>query len=136
MRLHIQMVSDIKVRLEEADCYYYPDVVVTCDPQDVLGVEDYVHSPKLVIEVLSKSTAKFDLGEKFTDYQTCPRLEEYVLVSQTERSLEVRSLLDGVWQVAMYGEGDRVVFQSIGWSGDIWEIYEKVTLSVPKKEEA
>jgi Uma2 family endonuclease len=85
---------DIKVRLKEADCYY-PDVVVTCDPQDVMGAEDYIHSPKLVIEVLSKSTAKFDRGEKFTDYQTCPKLEEYVLVSQTERSIEVRSLLDG-----------------------------------------
>jgi Uma2 family endonuclease len=131
----VVMASDIKVRLEEADCYYYPDVVVACDPQDVMGAEDYIHSPKLVIEVLSKSTVKFDRGEKFTDYQTCPKLEEYVLVSQTERSIEVRSLLDGVWQVTMYGEGDRVVFQSIDWSGDMQEIYAKVTLSVPKKEE-
>jgi Uma2 family endonuclease len=123
------MPTEIKVRLKEADCYYYPDIAVTCEPSDVAGTEDFIHFPKLLIEVLSKSTAKFDKGEKFMDYQTCPTLEEYVLVSQTERAIEVRSLIDGVWQIAHYqGEGP-VTFNSIGWTGDLAEIYEKVTLS-------
>jgi Uma2 family endonuclease len=126
----VVMSSDMKVRLEIADCYYYPDVLVTCDPRDIEGTEDFIHHPKLLIEVLSKSTSKFDKGEKFTDYQTCPTLEEYVLVSQTERSLEVRTLIDGHWQTAIYGEGEIVQFKSIDWSGPIVEIYDKVTLQV------
>ncbi len=54
------MSSDIKIRLIEANCYYYPDVVVTCHPDDLQGNEDFIIHPKVVIEVLSKSTAKFD----------------------------------------------------------------------------
>jgi Uma2 family endonuclease len=124
----VVMASDIKVRLEEADCYYYPDVVVTCDPRDLVGTEDFIHYPKLVIEVLSKSTAKFDSSEKFTDYQTCPSLKEYVLVSQTERSIEVRSLVDGIWKATTYQGDNPVTFHSIDWSGALADIYQKVTL--------
>ena len=87
----IVMSSDIKVRLVEANCYYYPDVVVTCHPDDLEGNEDFILHPKVVIEILSKSTAKFDRTAKFVDYQTCPELEEYVLISQTEKLVEVRT---------------------------------------------
>ncbi len=44
--------SDIKVRLLEADCYYYPDVVVTCHPDDIRSSEDFIHHPKLIVEIL------------------------------------------------------------------------------------
>jgi Uma2 family endonuclease len=124
----VVMASDIKVRLEKADCYYYPDVVVTCDPQDLVGDEDFIKYPKIVIEVLSKSTEKFDRGEKFTDYQTCPTLEEYVLVSQRSRAIEVRSLINKDWEVATYQGDDSVVLHSIGWTGLLADIYEKVML--------
>jgi Uma2 family endonuclease len=124
----VVMASDMKVRLTVADCYYYPDVTVTCEPRDLVGTEDFIYSPKLIIEILSKSTAKFDKGEKFTDYQTCPTLNEYVLVSQTERSIEVRSLINGEWQTAIYQGDDRPIFHSIDWSGAMTEIYDKVTL--------
>jgi Uma2 family endonuclease len=128
------LLSRMKVRLEEADCYYYPDVVVICEPSDLVGDEDFVHFPKLLVEVMSPSTAKFDQGEKFTDYQTCPTLEEYILVSQTERAIEVRSLIDGVWQVANYqGEGP-VTFHSIGWTGSLADLYHKVTLLAAQPE--
>ncbi len=132
----VVMSSDMKVRLEEADCYYYPDVLVTCDPKDLVGTEDYIYSPKLIIEVLSKSTSKFDRGEKFTDYQTRKSLEEYVLVSQTEQAIEVRSLIDGEWQIVSYGVGDRVVFHNVGWVGDMKVIYDKVTLVKLPEDEA
>jgi Uma2 family endonuclease len=130
----MSLSSDIKVRLEEADCYYYPDVAVICEPSDLVGAEDFILFPKLLIEVLSKSTAKFDKGEKFIDYQTCPTLEEYVLVSQTERAIEVRSLIDGVWQTAHYQGDDRVRLHSIGWSSALADIYKKVIPSMAQDE--
>jgi Uma2 family endonuclease len=130
----VVMASDMKVRLEIADCYYYPDVIVTCDPRDLVGTEDFIYYPKLLIEVLFKSTAKFDKGEKFTDYQTCPTLEEYVLVSQTERAIEVRSFVTGEWQTAIYQGDDQVTFQSLDWSGRLAEIYDKVTLQTSTPE--
>jgi Uma2 family endonuclease len=122
------LLSQMKVRLEKADCYYYPDVVVICEPSDLVGDEDFIHFPKLLVEVLSPSTAEFDQGEKFTDYQTCPTLEEYVLVSPTKRAIEVRTLINRVWQVENYQEEGPVTFHSIGWTGSLADLYHKVTL--------
>ena len=36
------LTSDIKVILEEADCYYYPDVAVTCDERNTNSTEDFI----------------------------------------------------------------------------------------------
>ena len=119
--------SDIKVRLIEADCYYYPDVVVICHPDDLQGNKDYIHHPKVIIEVLSKSTQKFDRTQKFVDYQTCAELQEYVLISQAEKFVEVRTRQADRWETVVYKSGDRVQLKSIDWTGPIEVIYQKVT---------
>jgi len=69
-------ISDMKVRVEKADAFYYPDVFVTCDPAD--GRENlFKRNPTLVIEVLSESTAAFDRGAKFAHYRQLASLREY-----------------------------------------------------------
>ncbi|MEG4215822.1 Uma2 family endonuclease [Microcoleus sp. Pol14C6] len=119
--------SDIKVRLEEANCYYYPDVAVTCDERDTSSTEDFILYPSLIIEVLSPSTASFDRGDKFVDYQTSPSLQEYVLITQSEIKIECFRLnAEGNWVSQTYGQGDRVEFVSANFSCPISEIYEKV----------
>lgn len=119
--------SDIKVRIESADCYYYPDVVVTCDERDTDSTEDFILYPILVIEVLSPSTAAFDRGEKFADYQTSPSLQEYVLIHQSQMSVECFRLSNsGDWVSQIYRQGDEVYFASIDFRGDIACIYRKV----------
>ena len=123
----IVLNSDIKVRLEEANCYYYPDVAVTCDERDTDSTEDFILYPKLVIEVLSPSTAAFDRGEKFADYQTSPFLREYVLVNQSQMSVECFRLSEsGDWVSQTYGQGEEVYFVSIDFRCDIAYIYRKV----------
>ena len=60
--------ADIKLRVEAADCYFYPDVMVTCSRADAasrLIKRDAV----LVVEVLSPSTSAYDRGDKFADYR-------------------------------------------------------------------
>jgi Uma2 family endonuclease len=93
------LLSNIKVRLDQADCYYYPDVVVTCDRRDLSTTEDFILYPKLVLEVLSDSTAAFDRGDKFADYQTCETLQEYVLVNQSKQQVECLRLTEQGWLV-------------------------------------
>ena len=122
----IVLSSDSKVWLEEADCYYYPDVVVTCDERDLSTTDEFVRFPKLVIEVLSKSTASFDRGDKFADYQNSPVLEEYVLVSQTEPKVECFRKTDAGWVGQTYGASETVHFVSVGLSVAIAAIYRKV----------
>jgi Uma2 family endonuclease len=119
--------SDIKVRLEEADCYYYPDVAVTCDERDTNSTDDFILYPCLIIEVLSSSTAAFDRGEKFADYQTSPSLREYVLINQSEMSVECFRISESEgWVSQIYGIGDEVYLDSIGFRCDIAAIYRKV----------
>lgn len=119
--------SDIKVRLEAANCYYYPDVAVTCDERDVTSTEDFILYPSLIIEVLSPSTAAFERGEKFADYQTASTLQEYVLITQSEIKIECFRLNEsGNWVSQTYGQGDRVELVSANFSCAISEIYQKV----------
>lgn len=73
-------LSDMKVRIEAADAFFYPDVVVTCDTRDAGSEDRFIEFPKLVVEVLSDSTAAFDFGAKFDAYRLNETLEEYVLV--------------------------------------------------------
>jgi len=56
-----------------------PDVVLTCDQadwdKDKRRRPFMIRSPRIVVEVLSPSTKKYDRGEKFARYQCCPMLE-------------------------------------------------------------
>lgn len=104
-------MSDVKVRVEKANAFYYPDVVVTCDPP--ANDRYVVHAPSLVVEVLSDSTERTDRTEKRVNYQTIPSLREYVLVAQDERRVEVYRRRDGVWLHETVTEG-AVTLETVG----------------------
>lgn len=123
----IVLPSDIKVRLEEANCYYYPDVAVTCDERDTLTTEDFILYPSLVVEVLSPSTAAFDRGDKFADYQTSPSLQEYVLITQSEIKIECFHVnAEGKWVSQTYRQGEELELTSIDFRCPIAQVYQKV----------
>ena len=68
-----------------------------------------VTNPTLLVEVTSNPTEDYDRGEKFENYKSIPSLEEYVLVHQNERKLEVFSRRDG-WtpRTAVAGESAEI----------------------------
>src|SRR6516164_1526605 len=65
---------DRRVQVSASGKYYYPDVTVTCNPEDIKGNLDTVRFPRLVVEVLSPSTAYKDRGSKRRAYQACPSI--------------------------------------------------------------
>ena len=79
-------ISDMKLRVEQNDAYYYPDVMLTCDPADSESL--YKRSPCLVVEVLSPSTEAIDRREKLIAYRNLPSLRYYLLVAQEKRQVE------------------------------------------------
>jgi Uma2 family endonuclease len=90
-------VSDLKLRVEAVDAFFYPDVMVSCDPRDHAAGQ-YIAHPTLIVEVLSESTAAFDRGDKFAAYRTLPSLQEYVLVDIPSRRVEsFRRTADHDW---------------------------------------
>ncbi|EXI88852.1 MAG: hypothetical protein AW11_01955 [Candidatus Accumulibacter regalis] len=101
-------VESVKARVEAANCFFYPDVLVTCDPRDRL-TPDYVSHPVLVAEVLSESTAAFDRGGKFAAYRKLDSLQDYVLIDLSTQRVEVfRRDLENHWVLHDYGLGEDV----------------------------
>lgn len=94
----------MKVRLcvSGDDVFYYPDLLLACDPSD--RETDFSTRPCLIVEVLSDSTERIDRREKFLAYQTIPSLQEYLLVSQNGRRLQLhRRSRDWVAEVGTEG---------------------------------
>ena len=111
--------SDMKVRVGSK--YFYPDVLVDCS--NVNGY--YTESPKLIIEVLSKSTRRIDKTVKVMAYTQIPTLEEYVLIDQDMVEIEV--LRRNVnWRPEHFYLGDEVTFTSIGLTLAVEDIYDRV----------
>ncbi len=82
--------SDVRLEHTARDRYYYPDVMLTCAPEDTQFIEKtYVKQPVLVAEVLSPSTEDHDRNGKFKAYMELPSLLYYLLLSQEEYSVEV-----------------------------------------------
>ena len=80
---------DMRLWLPEVQRGTYPDLmVVSGEPQLTPGREDEILNPCLIIEVLSKSTADYDRGDKFRYYASNPELKEYILVDQYQPVVE------------------------------------------------
>lgn len=119
--------GDVKVRMPEIGMFYYPDQSVTCEEEKGSAGKDFILHPKLIVEVLSKSTAEFDRNAKFEDYKTIPEFEEYVLVHQERVFVERFSRrADGFWVTQNYETGDHVEFASISLACPIEYLYENV----------
>jgi Uma2 family endonuclease len=114
--------SDMKVRLDKGNKFFYPDVVIACEKEND---EYFVNSPRLIIEVLSNSTRKFDKDLKRKIYQTIPTLEEYVLIEQDHVEIEI-SRKSADWHSSYYFIDDEVTFESIGLTLPVLEIYQRV----------
>ena len=83
----------------------YPDLVVICgEPEYHDKHRDVVLNPRVIIEVLSESTAEFDRTDKFHRYNICnPTLTDYVLVSQDKCLVEhFIKQSDGAWKYFYY----------------------------------
>jgi Uma2 family endonuclease len=95
--------APVRVRVRPTK-FVYPDILVVCGKVDVTDeAQDTVTNPKVIVEVLSPSTAGYDYGGKFALYRRLPSFEEYVLIAQDEPRIEVfRKNSDGHWVLYSY----------------------------------
>ncbi len=121
--------ADIKAKIEAKNCFYYPDLLITCNPKD-RETSTYKRFPKLIIEVLSDSTEAFDRGDKFNDYQTLPSLEEYILVNSKHHRIEIfRRRENNIWTFETYSPNQpQIIIHSINLELTIGDVYEDIAL--------
>ncbi|WP_375560619.1 Uma2 family endonuclease [Bernardetia sp. OM2101] len=82
--------SDAKLAIEVKNNYVYPDAMIVCgDVEDSKHQNHALTNPKIIIEVLSKSTKGYDKDGKFLLYMLVPSLEYYVLIEQEEPKIHI-----------------------------------------------
>jgi len=117
------LMSDVKLRLDSGNIYYYPDVMLACDPTDN---DAYARArPCLIVEVASPGTANIDRREKWAAYQRIQTLREYLIVDQDEIRIELRrreNLRD--WSLTTFEAGEVLELASLpGFSIPVDDIY-------------
>jgi Uma2 family endonuclease len=128
-------MSDMKARIETANIFYYPDVMVTCDERD-RAFSTFKKYPCLVVEVLSEKTEAFDRGDKFANYQELESLQEYVLINQKRQHVECfRRNHDGLWVLHTYTPGSEIHLAIVEFRSSIDALYEDVIFAGNEAED-
>ena len=102
--------SDTKIRIEYPDHtrFYYPDALVACHMNP--PTDHFQDHPAVVIEVLSDSTRRTDLGEKRDAYLTIASLKALLFVEPDSPEVLVhRRKPEGGFAVEIFAGHDAVI---------------------------
>ena len=126
-------IETMRLAIEPGHHYAYPDVMVSCDPHDQRESQQ-LHSPVLIVEVLSPSTEAYDRGLKFNQYKKLPSLRHYLLVSQKTWLVEWYQLTEhGVWGHTVLTEAEDAAFiAELNLTLTLTQIYEEVGIAPMK----
>ena len=109
--------SDLRIRVKASGLATYPDVTVVCGPLE-LDPEDQTHhtvtNPKLLVEVLSPSTADYDRGEKLDHYKQVDSLETIVLIAHDEQRADVWHRSGPTWVHAIVTAHGTLELDAVG----------------------
>ncbi|OGX90849.1 Uma2 family endonuclease [Hymenobacter coccineus] len=117
--------ENMRLAVQEKKYYTYPDIMVSCDPDD--RRDPYlIRQPVLIVEVLSPSTSEYDRTEKFKQYQKLPSLRHYLLVSQNAWVVEWFRRDDaGQWIYTLLSEpADVLEIPDLGLGLPLAELYD------------
>ena len=112
----------VKLRVNRDDYIYYPDVMVVCGR--IPPEQPFITNPKLIVEVLSRSTAGVDRHEKRLNYRWIAALEEYVIVAQKVAEVTVYRRDEDWRPTVLESLGASLKLCSIGLTISLAQIYD------------
>ena len=118
--------SDMKLRVEER-LFYYPDVMVVCEPS---ANDLYETSPCVVVEILSESTVRKDKLEKRFAYLALPSLHLYLLVDSRKRAVTGYYRNPTGWEERRFGEDERASVPCVNAALSLNDLYDNTALSL------
>jgi len=118
--------ADIKVKAAKHKSYFYPDVVVSCEPDD--SDDYYLETPCLMVEVLSKSTQSRDRGEKLLAYMSIPSLQAYLLLEQDKQEAQLfyRQSKGDWWIKTFNNDNEAIALPCIDKSINLTDTYKTI----------
>ena len=125
----------MKTQVRNGNGYYYPDVMLACEPGD--DHELYKHSPCLIVEVQSPGTEKTDRREKWFAYRAIKSLRYYLLISSQSRRVEYFARnTDGLWETADLDPDEVLSIQCGDYHAELSldALYEDVRLPPPAED--
>jgi len=119
------------------DCILYPDLTVSCHPDDLVA-DRILRHPTVLIEVLSPSSADYDRTAKLRLYQRLPSLRHYVLIRQDYCWVECLTRVveqadtENEWTLQVYDAfTDELHLAGLGVRVPLAELYARVKLGAP-----
>lgn len=121
--------ENVKLEAQKNVYYPYPDVMLTCDPED--NNPQYVTKPTILVEVLSPSTAEQDRGFKWAFYRKISSLRYYLLVSQEQVMVELfsRTTNTALWTFQEFNDTTEIIqFPDLDFQLSVADVYEFIIL--------
>jgi Uma2 family endonuclease len=125
-------ISDVRLWIPPNRQYTYPDVMlIQGEPIYLENTTATVTNPRLIVEVLSKSTGNYDRSEKFDYYRSIPTLQEYILIDQScYHLMQYVKTNQGQWLLTDYTQSEGTIdLGSIDLSLTLNDIYDRVNFA-------
>ena len=125
-------MSDVRLWIPPNRQYTYPDVMlIQGEPIYWENTTSTVTNPRLIVEVLSKSTGNYDRSEKFDYYRSIPTLQEYILIDQScYHVLQYVKTSPTQWLLTDYNQAKEIVkLGSIDLALSLNDIYDRVNFN-------
>ncbi|MBQ7498868.1 MAG: Uma2 family endonuclease [Selenomonas sp.] len=91
-----EVFTEAKILFEDRK-FYYPDLLIVCDPSKV-KLNHIEGAPDFVVEILSPTTAKRDLSIKKDTYEK-HGVKEYWIIDPKSENITVYQLKDGKYEL-------------------------------------
>jgi Uma2 family endonuclease len=116
--------SDLRVRVLATGLATYPDITVVRGPsQRDPESASHVTNPKLVVEVLSPSTAEYDRGEKLQHYRQIASLDAVLLVDVAAPGIELWTRTASGWTSRRFSSGETLALDAVGCTLAVDQVY-------------
>lgn len=128
------LVIDQRLAVDEAGLFTYPDILVVCGAREYAAVDpNSLTNPRVIIEVFSPSTERYDRTTKLRNYLRLPSLREYVLVAQSQPEVVHLFRREDFWAIEVLAEmPETLAFTSIDARMTLTEIYFEVEFPPPE----
>lgn len=133
MRVYSHLPSDIGLK----GLFSYPDCTIVCGEAQFHDVHrDILTNPRVVIEVLSPTTERYDRGKKFLRYQQNSSMTDYVMIAQAYPSIEhYARQANGSWLYSIKTDlAASVALESIECVLPLADVYDRIVFPAPPED--